>query len=157
MITTKNCTKEWYICRSFSFTSSTMLELMSVLSRYEVDWPEYQVVRRLYNKQENAQFEADQITLPSPTNPTTNLNPIDISHISTHSPLVRRQLFSAADLFNSSTISTSDSTNLTIISSNTTLMISYSQTSNDDTNPIESNLGVPIQQSKVPTVLFKAV
>ena len=37
MVTTQQGTKEWHLCRSFSFTSSTMLDLMSVLKRHKVD------------------------------------------------------------------------------------------------------------------------
>ena len=50
MLTTQQGTKEWHMCRSFSFTSSTMLELMSVLDRHNVDWPEYKEVQRFYSK-----------------------------------------------------------------------------------------------------------
>ena len=71
MVTTQYDTKEWHICRSFSFTSSTMLELMTVLSRHKVAWPEYLAVNNYYLKQANNELEVRQQPepLPTPTNP----------------------------------------------------------------------------------------
>ena len=114
MVTTQQGTKECYLCRSFSFTPSTMGEIMAVLDRHKVDWPEFRVVKQFYSKQA---FEQEKETthqpIPSPTNPTTNINPIDPSYPASHSPLIQRELFFGADLSpsnsnNSSTISTTN-------------------------------------------------
>ena len=40
MVTTQQGIKEWHVCCSFSFTSSTMLEMISVLKCHKVDFPE---------------------------------------------------------------------------------------------------------------------
>ena len=45
MVTTQHGSKEWHICRSFPFTSSTMVEVMAVLERHKLDWHEYLYVK----------------------------------------------------------------------------------------------------------------
>ena len=85
MVTTQQGTKEWHLCRSFSFTSSTMGEVMTVLDRHNVDWPEFKVVRQFYSKvaynqqqRRNNVSQSSASVLPESSQTSTTTN--NVSH-----------------------------------------------------------------------------
>lgn len=53
IVPTQQGTNEWHLCHSFSFISSTMLELMTVLNWYNLDWSQYLEVKQFYSKHTN--------------------------------------------------------------------------------------------------------
>ena len=131
------------MCRSFSFTSSTMFELMSVLDRHNVDWPEFKEVQRFYSKRaaNDATNTESQSPIPSPTNPFNNFDPIDDTQPFAQSPIVQRQLFSVGELFSntnsgntSKTSNSSNTSNCSNISSNTNSNSNTNSSSNTITN-----------------------
>ena len=98
------------MCLSFSFTSSTIFELMLVLKRNNVDWNEHLAVQNYYSKKSNdAVEEVSQPFLLSIINPLNNTpasNPLNntIDHHQTNSsPIILRQLFSVDNEFSNDT------------------------------------------------------
>ena len=50
MVTVRQGGKEWHICRPFALTSSTVKDILAVLNRHNVDWPEFISVRKFYSR-----------------------------------------------------------------------------------------------------------
>ena len=93
--------------RSFSFTSSTILDLMSVFKRHKVDFPEHLAIHDCYSKKANDAVEDfSESQLPSLINPhNSNHNSITNPHQENSSPIIPRLLSSAdSDAFSSDPI-----------------------------------------------------
>ena len=145
MVTTQQGTKEWHLCRLFSFTSSTMGELMIVLDYHKVDWPEFKIIKQFYSKQAYNEQQQQQNTTnqqqvnqqPVASSMNTQATILDLASSATSSPLspiIQRESFSVVDLFaNTSTLSTPIPTTSTSTATSSTLTATSNTTPSTST------------------------